>query len=812
MASKSEAPDASESRKVAESGLAAPWRGWIRRAVGPGGAALLLTLILMTIPRLPLGTDDDSSWSAVLDYAHQKGLQFGADISFSYGPLGFLITPYWSPSAPLLHVTTDIVVAFGVALGLCLVVWRTGLLWRCLTISMFTLLAANADPRIELLVCAGLLCWGLLCLVGSGPSHRIAAVAFTAFAVFATLTKMTLLFPAILSVFVVVGVLFFWGKTRLALAIGCGFLATFFLAWMGLGQHFSNLGSFLKYGVLLSAGYDQTMWAKPFPQMLVPGVIICVLTATVIALRSWTAFGRTEPYRFWRRALLIIWLLGSLFVIWKHGYVRGGRDHLVVFLTLAPTIALIVDVLPCQTARLRFYARGLGLIGCAVALLAFIWLFGAKPAAFLGRPFLLAVTHARSLIQPAHYTQTLRDLQEAERQANQLPRLRAKIGQASVDVFGCNQAYAVFNNLNYRPRPVFQSYAAYSAPLMDLNEQFYFSKNAPDSVLFRLSPIDDRFPALEDAALFRHLLINYQPLDLEGPFLYLKSKQQPVAPNLTLIREGGVHPGEMIGLKDFGSANIWLEIILEPSLLGQARKFLYHPSEIILTAWRQSGSTQKASFNAPAPMLSAGFLASPLLLDNRDVLRAYAGKPVIRPHAYSIDLGPRTDYLWNQAIRVRIYKIENQFATAPSPDLVRLLDFPGFETAPAEVVANKQNFITVAGQPVLFLPPDGFMRYSLPPSVKSIHGEYGFAPAAYVLGGATQGAEFRVEEELPDGSLRLLHSRVLRPLTNLEDRGLKPFFVTCPGSGTRKLLLRALPLAANISPSDVTCWSEIGIR
>jgi hypothetical protein len=747
----------------------------------------------------------------VLDYAHQKGLQFGTDLAFSYGPLGFLITPYWSPSVPWLRIGTDIALALGVTAGLCLAVWRTGLLWRCITLGTFTLLAANADPRSELLVFAGLLCWSLLCVGCTGAPLLFALIGFTALAVFASLAKMTLLLPAALSLGALTYLFFLRDKPRIGSGLLLGCLTLFALAWMSLGQNLANLASFLAHGFVISFGYTQTMWAEPFPGMVLPGILMVLLTSSVIGVRSWTAATSKERLHFWQRTVLLIWLLGLLFVVWKHGFVRADRDHLVVFLTLAPSMALILESLRCERPVVRLYARGLG-IACAItALLAFNWLYGGQPKAFVGRPFLLAVTHARSLLASARYARTMVELQEAEREANQLPKLRAKAGKGSVDVFGCNQAYAVFNDMNYRPRPIFQSYAAYSAPLMNLNEQFYFSKSAPDSVLFRLTPIDQRFPALEDATLFRDLLINYRPIDLEDPFLFFKPKTQSVAPNLTLIKQGAVRPGELIALKDYGNANLWLEIRVEPTAIGQAKSFLYHPSEITLTAWHQSASTQTARFRAPAPMLAAGFVASPLLLDNRDVLNLCAGKPVIRPTDYSIEFGSGK-YFWSENIAFRLFRIENQLGNSAPPELARLLDFPGFETAPTEVVASRQSFITIAGKPALFLPPDGFMRYVLPPAAKSLYGNYGFAPAAYVLGGATEGAEFRVEQEMPDGSLRLLHSKVLRPTANLEDRGMKSFSVTCPGTGSRKLLLRALPLAAGISPADVTCWSEIGIR
>src|SRR5437016_465486 len=61
----------------------------------PAGAQMILfaiattvvTLSCMTIPRVPFVVHDaDFSWNAVLNYAHEKKLQFGQDIVFTYGP------------------------------------------------------------------------------------------------------------------------------------------------------------------------------------------------------------------------------------------------------------------------------------------------------------------------------------------------------------------------------------------------------------------------------------------------------------------------------------------------------------------------------------------------------------------------------------------------------------------------------------------------------------------------------------------------------------------------------------------------------
>jgi hypothetical protein len=58
-------------------------------------------------------------------------------------------------------------------------------------------------------------------------------------------------------------------------------------------------------------------------------------------------------------------------------------------------------------------------------------------------------------------------------------------------------------------------------------------------------------------------------------------------------------------------------------------------------------------------LLRIGFLASPCLLNTRDVRDFYEGKPVQRPSGYSLEFTPGTDRFWKKEIRFRVYRIEN---------------------------------------------------------------------------------------------------------------------------------------------------------
>jgi len=744
-----------------------------------------------------------------MDYAHQKGLQFGTDIAFSYGPLGFLITPYYSPSAPWLRVATDTILTFVIVTGFAFLTWRMGGRWRALALGFFGLLAANADPRSELLIALGLLCWSLLCLLGSGLRLKLSLGIFGAIAVFSVLAKMTLLFPAAVGLGAISLCLHLQRKTRFAVALVLGSGSGLLLAWLCLGQSLPHLGPYFVHGFQLTAAYDQTMWADPFPVLKWPALLMLLLAGVLVFYCFNPAEGGTPSK--WYPLVLRLWLSALVFIIWKHGFVRAGRDHVEVFFGFVPTLALVLWAWPCAQLSRERWLRGLSLATCVVALFAIQWLFAGNLGSCLARPFRLAALHLGNFWAPRAYQRQMRELQQIETEANQLPQITSKVGRARVDMFGCNQAYAIFNHLNFHPRPVFQSYVAYSAPLMSLNEQFYFSPKAPEFVLFSLNPIDDRFPPLEDARVFRNLLINYQPVGTEGPFLLLKSRQT-VAPTLTLLREGTLGPGDVIGLKEYGNVNLWLELDLRANPVGWLGRVLYRSSEVTLAAWCDTPSVRVARFRAPAPMLAGGFLASPAPLDNSDMLDLYAGKPITRPSAYSIEISPAAQHLWSDAIHFRLYRIENQLGNFGGKEVLRLAEFPGFEVAPQDIVATRHTMITVAGKPALLLPPGGYMRFIIPAGAKVIQGSFGFAPASYVLGGATEGAEFRIEAEQPDGTFRSLYSQTLRPGSNSEDRGMKSFSVNCPAVGTKKLVLRVLPLGQKAMVWDLSCWADIRFR
>jgi len=638
-------------------------------------------LSFVTFPPPPPDNDVDSSLSGVLNYAHGQGIQFGPDLMLTYGPLGFLMFFYFSPHAAGLRMGMDVTVCLVTAIGLCLVAWRLRPLWRWPLLALFFWIAPNVPTRAELVINAGLLCWGLLCFVESGRRLPFYVSMFTALATFSTLAKLSFLLVASGSVALIGCDLLVRGHRRLASGMIAGFGAGFALGWMGSGQDFAHLGVFLINGLAIVSAYNGALGWEGLELLRTLGLALAPAVLAMIILRTLPAFGGGEQRRAVRRFFLLAWVSLLTFTVWKYGCVRSGRE--MFFLGFSVVLAMVLEALPCERRVAQRWARGLALGICGLSLITMQeFCFPSWPGS-LKEPFRAFGRNLVWLLNPAEYQQQMGEAIDAKRREAQLPRCRELIGHASVDVFGQCQAYSLHNGLNYRPRPVFQSYVACSRPLMELNEQFYLSPAAPEYVLFRLYALDRKYPPLEDALVLRTLLANYQPIITEDRFILLK-KAATGPPAVSPLREGTARVGQAVDLREYGDKNLWLEISLEPSLLGRLRQVLYRPPTVRLAVWREPGGKLLVRNRAPAPMLAAGFLVSPLLLNNEDVLNLYADRGIMRPGACSVELLPGEQRYWKDAIRYRVYAIKSRLGRCVPTELAASL----FESKPENHAAE----------------------------------------------------------------------------------------------------------------------------
>jgi hypothetical protein len=214
--------------------------------------------------------------------------------------------------------------------------------------------------------------------------------------------------------------------------------------------------------------------------------------------------------------------------------------------------------------------------------------------------------------------QLQQDLQRAQAAEDEALRAKTPLPQltGATDIYSYDQAIVFAHRYPYQPRPVIQSYAAYTPELAAMNAAHLRSARAARNVIFRIAPIDGRFPALEDGLSWPELLTRYDLRAVTDRFAILEKSDAPRSYQLRPVRRQLVRFGEVVGLSVRSEFPVWVEFGIRPTLAGRMASVLHKPPVLMIKVTTESG---RASEHRLVPgMAKAGFLLSPLINDHLD--------------------------------------------------------------------------------------------------------------------------------------------------------------------------------------------------
>jgi hypothetical protein len=230
--------------------------------------------------------------------------------------------------------------------------------------------------------------------------------------------------------------------------------------------------------------------------------------------------------------------------------------------------------------------------------------------------------------------------------------------QGTVDLYPAEQGAVLASNNTWDPRPVFQSYAAYSPLLAGLNEQHLRGETAPDNVLFSVHPIDGRLPAIEDGPSWPALLDNYAltNFDREHDLAYLRKDSSIRGASSFSAVDDSVHETKQYVTIPRMDSPIFAEIDLQPTLAGKLLAVAYRYPRLMISIKLQNGRIAK--YRVVANMMRSGFFLSPLVRSTKDFTLLMTGDPVfLRRNAVdSIMISPVSGNgtLWNRTYRLKL--------------------------------------------------------------------------------------------------------------------------------------------------------------
>ena len=480
--------------------LARPWHPPLRWSLPVG---LLLALVTWEVPQFVPQIGFDNSWMLGLHLAAADGLNYGREVVFVDGPLGFLAHPlipsWWTGAASFAFALVAQVVLAAVAFSAASRVYgrACGVLLAFAALSLNLLLSDIAvylafffavwllerddPPKAAWLVpmCGGLAAFEMLVKLNSGG---LCLVLF---------------------------LLVVWRLPPRGVRAELLFLASFVVAlpllWLVSGQSLSALPAWLRESKHVVFGYTGAT-ALDGSGRTEGRVLAALLIAGVGALLVPRL--RNVPRSRWIPLLLVTAVYGFAYL--KEGFVRED-EHVLYFFA-----AFAVGVFAFAWRGVARIAAAVLVVGAAAASVAspdatFRSLY--KPVAHVR----IAVLEARDAFDPRARRRDVAEGRAVARSQLAVPPSYLQLLQGrTVDVEPYEISAAWAYGFQWRPEPLLQWYTAFDSHLDRMNAAALARRGA-DRVLRQRTPtLDAKVTSFEAPATFLTLVCHYRELAADG--------------------------------------------------------------------------------------------------------------------------------------------------------------------------------------------------------------------------------------------------------------------------------------------------------
>jgi len=566
----------------------------------------LIFLIILLIPyyrisEMPL-PGIDNSWRIALEIAYQKGLIFGKDIIYTYGPLGRLTQRIAIETSHFELFLYDIFCYANTAYILYFFLPKdTKIIHYLIHFAFFVVISSIFGEWISFLLFFVSIIAGFRFL--KNHNHWELSLALL-MGIINFFIKANYGIVAVLFVFVLLIYAFFTDRLSW----------TYMLAYMsGAILLVFILGYFLKTDILaylnaclqIIKGYNEAQSVFPYFRAK------AVLSSYFIFI-SFTLLSSIYLIKQVKNKLLLeketgdtLFLLGSiavsLFILLKYAFVRADDAHLISFVKNA-SIPLIFLTFQTKERVLRY---GVWLLVVANILSYFLFyqsIYGQYNISIISN------LKAKKEILPQYFKEILVKPQHKPKATYPKEALQI-IGKASVDLIPNEASEVYFNGLNYNPRPIMQSYQAYNQYLDKINQEKYLSSNAPSFVIYGIESIDGKYALGDETLTFLALMKKYTPVFQWENRLLLKNKNQEkkiqwVSKRLKKIKLGQVYEivPPSIENKIFCVATIKVKY----NKFGKWLNFFFQPPHLSMKFMLENG--QSKEFTTMPTLLEKGLI------------------------------------------------------------------------------------------------------------------------------------------------------------------------------------------------------------
>lgn len=475
-------------------------------------AGFAVALLAWHVGMHSAGLGLDASWNAGLTMAVHDGLRFGREIVFTYGPLGFLQSPfvYYEGLGVLAFL-------FSATLYVCFCLGLVRALARVLPLAAAAALGFLVVAGLPLIeqppLLAVLAAMAMLERERSQPAVDAFLVAGAAYAAVETLVKLST-GPIVAAVFLIALIGLGASRARIGAFLALLFAGVLVL-WLLTGQSLGALPDFLAGTKQIVSGYSSGMVSEtdvPHWQVVVASAA-AALTTIVLVIACW--FGSFRDRRARLAGSAVMGLVA--FTVFKEGVVRTDAGHLSLFFSTATVLWIAIP-----WSRRLWPALVVGAVAIAAA--------GApvRPESVTARMHVVdnvrfAWDQVLDLADPSRRREMIAAGRAGLKAAYRLdPQTRAALEGRRIAIEPWEAGVAWAYDYDWDPLPVFQNYSAYTAGLDRRNAEAVEDPYGPERILrenpllvfaeFPTRDVDDRFTAWDPPEQARAVLCNFAPL------------------------------------------------------------------------------------------------------------------------------------------------------------------------------------------------------------------------------------------------------------------------------------------------------------
>jgi hypothetical protein len=593
--------------------------------------------------------------------ATRQHLQWGTQIVWTYGPIGFLDTTIYVYPGQWMAALAVSIAAHLLLIALLFFYLRDtqAKAWQWLLVGGILVLP---NPVWSLYIYQAALASLLLFFFALYPQisfrlRYLATVAAAALLASLSLVKGTAAVGAI----ALLGGFLILTLVRRALLLGLVAPATFLVAttlfWLASGQAPATIMPYLRANAEIIFGFAGAMGSQdlPLPRALVVVtlLVLTLLFTLVLALRQRRA----------RMVDLVILAATLLPVYFKEGFVRHDAGHESAFFSVALLILALVGVRVLNEVEWQPPIKGLSLVASGAVLLQTL-ITSTQTSLSANIPGSLALlgvnTVVRTLgleaIRLASYgtafslitSKAERGRYESEtksalRRTYALPdSLVSKLKTGSVDILPWDIGIAYSYDLQWDPRPVLQSYSAYTPALDKLDAAHFSGPSRPGHVLLAYKSIDNRYPLFDEPAVFRELAANYTLTQVDNVMLLLTREERPklaAALPVSLSAEFG----QEVSIPTPNDGPLYATIRVATTTWGQVKALVYKPSRLFITFRYADGQVSQPFRFVPA-VAEDGVPVSNFVSDAQDLASLFDNRGPPRILSFRLSGNSRLEY------------------------------------------------------------------------------------------------------------------------------------------------------------------------